>query len=65
MWLKLIVTFAILYLLIMLMAALKPSKEQLVDYYNAKDAICKEHGEYFVRTHRYYVICGDETELKN
>ena len=64
MWFKLIVTFAILYLLIMQLAALKPSKEQLADDYNHKEILCKEHGGHLY-SNRYHLICGDGTELKN
>ena len=64
MWFKLIVTFAILYLLITQLAALKPPKEQLVDYYNDKETLCKEQGWRLSST-RYYLSCGDRTELKN
>ena len=68
MWFKLIVTFAILYILAMMMAALKPSKEQLaeqlVKQYNHEDALCKEHGGYLY-SNRYHLICGDGTEVRN
>ena len=64
MWFKLIVAFAILYLLILSLGALKPSKEQLVDYYNDKSTLCKEQGWRLSST-RYYLSCGDETEPKN
>ena len=64
MWYKLIAIFAILYVLIMQLAALKPSNEQLVDYYDHKDALCKEHGGYLY-SNRYYLVCGDGTELKS
>ena len=64
MWFKLIVTFAILYILIMSLGALKPSTEQLVGHYDQKDAVCKEHGGYLYGN-RYYSICGDGTEIRN
>ena len=64
MWFKLIVTFAILYLLIMSLGALKPSNEQVVDHYNNKETLCKEHGGYLY-SNRYYSICGDGTEIRN
>ena len=64
MWVKLIVTVAILYVLITQLAALKPPKEKLVDYYNDKATLCKEQGWRLSST-RYYLSCGDETEPKN
>ena len=64
MWYKLIVTFAILYILIMQLAALKPLKEQLVGHYNYRDTLCKEHGG-VLYSNRYHLICGDGTEIKN
>lgn len=64
MWCKLIATGAILYILIMQLAALKFPKAQLVDYYNQKDTLCKEHGGYH-SSNRFSLICGDGTEVKN
>ena len=64
MWFKLIAIFAILYLLIMQLAALKPSTEQLAGDYNQKATLCKEHGGYLY-SNRYYLICGDGTEIRN
>ena len=64
MWFKLIVTFAILYLLIMQLGALKPSTEQLAGDSNKKETLCKEHGGYLYGN-RYYSICGDGTEIRN
>ena len=64
MWYKLIVTFAILYILIMQLAALKPAKEQLAGDYNHKAALCKEHGG-VLYSNRFSLICGDGTEIRN
>ena len=64
MWFKLIVTFALLYILIMAMSALKPSNEQSVEQYNHTGASCKEHGGYLYSS-RYRLICGDGTEIRN
>ena len=64
MWFKLIVAFAILYVLIMQMAALKSSNEQLVNYYDHKVTLCEEHGGVLTST-SYHLICGDGTEIKN
>ena len=64
MWFKLIVTFALLYVLIMMMSALKHSNEQLVDFYDHKVTLCKEHGGVLSST-SYRLICGDGTEIRN